>query len=499
MHTQRNIILISVAAVVVLTALLLWNPKDEESVYEGEPIVLYCAAGMKIPMEEIIEAYEKEYGVHVQANYEGSGTLLTKLKVLPKGDLYLAADESYIHKARQEGLVDESIPLTHIRPILAVPKGNPKGIKTIADLLRSDIKIALAEPDAAAIGKSTKRLLNDAGQWDAISKNTTVFTPTVTEIANAVKLGSVDVGIIWDAVCNMYPELEAVTDPTLDAGSMLVTIGVLSNTKQPTQTLKFARYAAARDRGLLEFEKNGFDVVKGDIWEEHPDLVFFSGGVNRLAIESTLKRFERREGVTIKVTYNGCGILVSEMKAGARPDGYFACDVSFSNQVKDIFDDFEDISETDMVMLVKKDNPENIKSIEDLTREGLKLGVANAEQSALGALTQNLLQEAGLLQDVMKNVVVQSPTADVLVNQLQAGHQLDAVIVYEANCFFVRDKLTILHIDHPAAHAIQPISTLKNSDHRYTMARLIEAIRSAESQNRFTELGFRWRAGQVQR
>ena len=240
----------------------------------------------------------------------------------------------------------------------------------------------------------------------------------------------------------------------------------------------------------------GFRPVEGDVWEETPEILLFSGGVNRLAIEDTIKQFEEREGAQITRVYNGCGILVAQMKAGERPDAYFACDVSFMTQVEDIFPESVDVAETDMVILVPKGNPRNIQALEDLGKPGLSLGLANAEQSALGALTKRMMDSVGVYEDVQKNVKVQSPTADFLVNQIRLS-KLDAVVVYEANCPNVKDEMDIIHIPLPSALAVQPFAAWKDSDHQYLIQRFLDTVRSAESKERFVETGFRWRADEV--
>ena len=51
----------------------------------------------------------------------------------------------------------------------------------------------------------------------------------------------------------------------------------------------------------------------------------------------------------------------------------------------------------------------------------MSVGVANEKQSALGTLTANLLKELDLYDAVRKNVSVDTPTADLLVNQLLGG------------------------------------------------------------------------------
>ncbi|MCK5350148.1 MAG: substrate-binding domain-containing protein, partial [Desulfobacula sp.] len=44
-------------------------------------------------------------------------------------------------------------------PVIVVPKGNPGNIKSLSGLARKDVKIALGDPRACAIGKLSKKLL----------------------------------------------------------------------------------------------------------------------------------------------------------------------------------------------------------------------------------------------------------------------------------------------------------------------------------------------------
>ncbi len=496
MHTARNIALLTVAAVVLLTGLLAWNSRSKRpGEVEGE-IVFFCAAGVKPPVERVAKQYEEEYGISIQLQYGGSGTLLSNLRTVRMGDLYLAADESYIEIGREQGLIAESIPLAVLTPVIAVRKGNPKNVHVLKDLLREDVAVALANPTAAAVGRASKSLFEKTGDWERMEKSTKVFKPTVNDIANDIKIGTVDAGIVWDAVVKQYEELEAVTIPDSASETQRIAVGVLKTSKNSTAALRFARYLGGRNKGLAEFEKDGYQPVQGDIWEENPELVLFSGGVNRLAIEDTLKKFEEREGVKITRVYNGCGILVSQMKAGEMPDAYFACDASFMTQVADMFLDSTTVAETDMVIVVQKGNPKGIKTLADLTAEGLAVGVANPKQSALGALTQRMLEASNLYEKVEKNVKVKTPTADLLVNQIRTG-SLDAVIVYRANTPYVRDDLDILSIDNPAAKAVQPYAVSKDSPHRYLMERLLDSIQSEESKQIFEEIGFRLQGAEV--
>ncbi|MBI2925583.1 MAG: substrate-binding domain-containing protein [Verrucomicrobia bacterium] len=491
MNRARNLLILSALAVAILILLLRSKPNPPAAGPSRTPLVVYCAAGIKPPVEAVARAYEQAYGVSIQLQYGGSGTLLSNLRVAGRGDLFLAADESYLEIAQTNHLLEEIIPLSRLVPVIAVRKGNPKSIRTVADLLA--VEVALANPEAAAVGRITRDLLRKTGEWDALEKRVRVFKPTVNDVANDIKLGTVDAGIIWDATARQYPELELVAVPALASGEQRVSIGVLKFTEQPTAALRFARYLGARDKGLKEFARFGHQPVEGDVWAETPSVVLFSGGVNRVAIEETLQRFENREGARVTRVYNGCGILVSQMKSGQRPDAYFACDTSFMREVTTLFSEPVNISRTTMVMLVPMANPKAIRTLADLAKPGLRLGLANEEQSALGALTARLLRAQGLYDRVMANVKVQTPTADLLVNQMRTG-SLDAVVVYEANTSQVKGLFTIIPLTESGALATQPYAVGKNSEHRLLMERLLAALRSAESQQRFQSVGFQWSA-----
>jgi ABC-type molybdate transport system substrate-binding protein len=303
----------------------------------------------------------------------------------------------------------------------------------------------------------------------------------------------VDAGIIWDATARQYPELDLVEVPAFTNHPQRVAIGVLHNSRQPAAALRFARYLGAPGKGLRHFTDHGSQPVQGDAWEETPQVVLFSGGINRLAVEETIRKFEEREGVNVVRVYNGCGILVSQMKAGQQPDAYFACDTSFLTDVSDLFQAPLNISQSAIVLLVPKGNPLSLHTLADLAKPGLRVGVANEQQSALGALTVQLLKTQGLTEKVMANVKVQTPTADLLVNQIRTG-SLDAVVVYEANTSQVRDTMSVVRLEGPGTTATQPYAVGRNSSHPLLMARLRNAIRSAQSRERFESVGFLWHA-----
>ncbi len=237
----------------------------------NEPIVLFCAASNRAVMESIRVAYEQEFGASIQVQYGPSQTLLTSIEVSGVGDLFLPADDSYIGLGLAKSLLAEVLPLATMRAVVAVPRGNPKSIKTFADLLRTDVRTVQANPEMAAIGKRAKETLGRSGNWDKLASATTAYRTNVNEVANDIVIGAADAGLVYDAVLSSYPGLEAVQLDELSTAISNVSIAVVATSKKPQAALHFARYVAARDRGLLQYKKFGFVVKNGDIWEDTPE------------------------------------------------------------------------------------------------------------------------------------------------------------------------------------------------------------------------------------
>jgi ABC-type molybdate transport system substrate-binding protein len=272
-----------------------------------------------------------------------------------------------------------------------------------------------------------------------------------------------------------------------------VSVGVISSTRQPAAALHFARYVAAHDRGLQHYQRHGFKTFGGDAWNPEPELAIYAGSMLRPAIEDTIVQFEEREGVRVSRVYNGCGILVAQMKAGQHPDAYFACDLEFMTQVKDLFPDPVSVSQNELVILVQKGNPKKIGSLKDLTKDGLRVGIGHEKQCAMGWITQNTFRESGLQTELMANVTVQTPTGDMLVNQLRTG-SLDAAVAYLSNAAGAADFLDAIQIRGiPCSTATQPWAVANESRYPKLAARLFDHLSSQQSQEIFAAEGFQWR------
>ena len=457
-------------------------------------LMVFCAAGLKKPVEEIAAAYQQETGTEVRLQYGGTGTLLSQIRVANQGDLFIAADDGALADAEKLDLTREEFQLVRQRPVLAVAKGNPKQITNLQALLTGDIKLALPNPEAASIGRVTKKLLGP--QWEELAAKAAVMKPTVTEIAADLSLGAVDAAIVWDSTIAQFSGLEKVELAELSKHEEFATATVINACKQPAEAMKFARYLAASEKGGTTFQKYGFTAVPGDKWAVRPDLILYSGGVNRTAIEKLLQQFATREGITMTTVFNGCGILCATMKTMGDssnpkyPDAYYACDVCFVPPVAEQFPEAVMLTEAEIVIAVPKGNPKEIRTLADLARPGLRVGLCNAEQSTLGFLTKSMLRSMNLWDGVSKNASSQVPTGDFLVNQMRTG-SLDAAVVYRINIQSDSEHFDGVPLPADKSKAVQPFAVRHDSPNKQLSRRLLDYLRA--NRESFESAGFIWK------
>ncbi len=495
MSLTRRSLLRSLASLAPLPLLTCCTEHKRSSLPAS--LSVFCAAGLRKPLEQAATDFQTATSTQVSFQFGGSGTLLSQLKIAQTGDLFVAADEETLTLARKLDVIREIIPLAVQTPVIAVQNGNPKGIKGVDDLLRADIRVALANPESASISKVVKKALGP--QWDPLVTKATVMKPTVTEIAADLTLGAVDAAILWDSTIPQFKGLEAVQTPTLSESREQASIAVLASCQQPQEALRFARFLAAESKGGAAFAAHGFQHIPGDAWSDHPELILYSGGVNRPAVETVLRKFSDREGISLTTVFNGCGVLCASMKAMEDasnpkfPDVYYACDLCFVPPVAEQFPEAILLTETEIGIVVKPENPKGIKTLSDLAAENLRIGICNAEQSTLGFMTKGILKSSGLLDSIRKNVVVEVPTADFLVNQLRAS-SLDAAIVYKVNALAGSSDLHFIPLKHPGAKAVQPFAVRKDSPNRQSALRLLDFLKANRSE--FESAGFLWRGNE---
>ncbi len=227
-------------------------------------ILCYCGITMILPMREVARQFEKDEHCRVKFIIDGSGNLYKILTINQKGDLYLPGSESYIERAKQEGLITDTVTVGFNQAVLVVGKGNPLGISPdLKNLMDKKLRIVLGSPESGSIGKESKRILEEAGIYRKVFDNISYLTTDSVGLARAIKEKSADLTINWYAT-TCWPEnrdsMEAI--PLVDELALKhrLTLGGLRFSRHPELVKRFLQRVASRDKQAL-FDQYGFQVM----------------------------------------------------------------------------------------------------------------------------------------------------------------------------------------------------------------------------------------------
>jgi molybdate transport system substrate-binding protein len=258
-----RLIAASLTSIVVLSGLLAWNSQSALSP-DVRPIIVYCAVALQPPVEELAHKFTLETGIPVQVEYGASQVLLTRLELRRDGDLFIPADDDYLRTTAEKKLLETRVPLTRLRPVIAVAAGNPRAVKTLDDLVRPDIRLTLPDPKTAAIGRVVSARLGS--RWDRLREHCQILRTTVGDVATDIELGAADATFVWDETAHQVAGLLAIDVPELAGAEAKIAAGILGTSKQPDVAREFARFLAASDRGEQVFKARGYTTLGGEPW-----------------------------------------------------------------------------------------------------------------------------------------------------------------------------------------------------------------------------------------
>lgn len=161
---------------------------------EGGSITVFAAASLKTVFTDIGEQFETDNpGSTVEFSFAGSSDLVTQLTQGADADVFASADTRNMDKAVTAGLVEGS-PVNFANNVLtiAVAPGNPKGIKTFADLAKPGTSVVVCAPPVPC-GGATKMVEKATGvTLSPVSEET-----SVTDVLGKVTSGQADAGLVY--------------------------------------------------------------------------------------------------------------------------------------------------------------------------------------------------------------------------------------------------------------------------------------------------------------
>lgn len=159
-------------------------------------------------------------------------------------------------------------------------------------------------------------------------------------------------------------------------------------------------------------------------------LVHCAAGLRKPMTEIA-RSYEEEFGVRVDLQFGGSGALESQLEV-AGGDLYLPADQGYIDSVREkgLLQESISVARLTAVLVVEKGNPEGVKSLSDLGREGLKISLAE-KSASVGKFTWSVLEQEGLLSAVEPNVVVTKPTVNAIVEDVATG-AVDVALAWDA-------------------------------------------------------------------
>jgi len=184
------------AAGVLVAVLLGGCGTTEGRGAEGGPsgtVDVFAAASLAETFTAIGRGFEDGHpGVTVSLNLGSSAALAQQVVAGAPADVFASASPAAMEVATAAGRAEEPVTFARNRLALAVPTGNPGGVRELADLARPELTIALCAPQVPC-GELSATVLRSSGVTPAPD----TLEQDVRAALSKVRLGEVDAALVY--------------------------------------------------------------------------------------------------------------------------------------------------------------------------------------------------------------------------------------------------------------------------------------------------------------
>jgi molybdate transport system substrate-binding protein len=125
-------------------------------------------------------------------------------------------------------------------------------------------------------------------------------------------------------------------------------------------------------------------------------LLIFAGAASKPATEEVIQAFWKESGISMDILFGGSGFVLSQMKLAKKGDLYFPGSSDFMEKAKKeglVYPESEKIVTYLIPAInVQKGNPKGIGSLKDLTKDGIRVAIANPEMVCVGTYAVEIVE-----------------------------------------------------------------------------------------------------------
>lgn len=232
--------------------------------FADDNLMVFSGAAFKKPLDDIISLFEKKTGIKVYATYGGVKTVMSQVMLAKKGDVFVVPSPDIMAKMVEKDIVkrDSIKNFSYQVPVILVQRGNPKKIKGLKDLLRDDIKVAIANPESVYIGMLAVEIFDKnltTSERQALKNKILTYADDISKLLTYLVMNQVDAIVGFDFLHGWNQDK---TDIVKFKSNELVRIGagqagLISHTTDIEKSKRFIEFLLSDD-GQGVFKKYGY-------------------------------------------------------------------------------------------------------------------------------------------------------------------------------------------------------------------------------------------------
>jgi molybdate transport system substrate-binding protein len=217
----------------------------------GGPATVYAAASLTEVLPKVSPGSRYEFAA--------SNQLAFRIRNGAPADLFASASPIYTQELYRDGLVERARLFATNSLVLAVPRSNPAGIRTVQDLAkRPKLKLVVAGPKVP-IGLYTREVLKRLGLLRVLRKAVSQ-EPDVKGIVGKLALGQADAGFVYATdVRAASSRLRSIPLPARSQPTVGYEIAVVKGTSNRAAALELVADLLGED-GRRELRRAGFGL-----------------------------------------------------------------------------------------------------------------------------------------------------------------------------------------------------------------------------------------------
>lgn len=208
-------------------------------------------------------------------------------------------------------------------------------------------------------------------------------------------------------------------------------------------------------------------------------LTAYVGANLKNPVTDLANAYEAKTGVKVEMVFNNSGALLSQLATAKSGDICMPGGMPFIEMAKQkghLEEVLGPIAYHTPVMITPKGNPQNIQSVEDLAKPGVKLVIPDKAATAIGKTAYKIFGKLGITADVEKNILVSMESPAKVLAAITMGQGNVGIVEY-SNTVEAKDKIDIVEIDSKINEIEEiPIALLTYSEKKETAKNFMQFV-----------------------